>query len=502
MTSELVTNRAPDILEVISDLSSDEVFTPPRIVNEILDLLPPQLWSDPNLRWLDPGCKTGVFLREITRRLMSGLKEVIPDEQKRLQHIIRDQVFGIAITELTSLMSRRTLYCSKDASGKHSVVQTPSNFGNIWFQQVEHSYKDGKCQECKASKSEMERDNRDNHAYAFIHKTGWEAVCKEFGMKFDVIIGNPPYQMKDGGGSGTSAVPLYQLFVEQAKQLNPRYISMIIPSRWYSGGKGLDLFRSTMLNDAQIRRLVDYSSSNELFPGVDIAGGVCYFLWEQGSLGPCQVTHFSNRPVHKSLRFLNEFKSFIRSGEALEVITKIRARKEPTLDALVSSRRPFGLDSKVRPTKDGDLQLIWSGGEGPFRSTLITNGFDIVELYKVMVSKASYDHAGQQDKDGTRRVFGRIAVMSPKVVCTETYLTVGAYSSQAEAENLLSYMKTKFVRFLVSTVLLTQNITRDKFAFVPLVDVSKPWTDKELFTRYNLTLSEQKLIESTIKEMA
>jgi site-specific DNA-methyltransferase (adenine-specific) len=270
--------RTPDILEVIADLSSDEVFTPPRFANALLDLLPDELWSDPALRWLDPGAKTGVFLREVTKRLMVGLEETFPDPQERLEHILRNQVFGVAITQLTAWISRRTLYCSKDATADHIPVTLGSPSGNIWFQRIEHSYDpNGRCAECNASRDRMESDGNDNHSYGFIHVNGREALAEEFDMQFDVIVGNPPYQMT-GGGGGTNDTPLYNLFVEQAKALNPRYITMIIPSRWMAGGRGLDSFRADMLGDRRIRTLVDFPNSAEVFPAVDIKSGISYFL--------------------------------------------------------------------------------------------------------------------------------------------------------------------------------------------------------------------------------
>lgn len=280
--------KEADILEVIADLSNDEVFTPPVVVRSVLDLLPGEVWTNAELRWLDPGCKTGVFLREITRRLMAGLTHAISDEALRLEHILKNQVFGIAITELTSLMSRRSLYLSKDAMSDQSIVDMPTSAGNVWLGSVEHTYKNGRCAECGASQEQMEKPGQDNYAYGFIHADGQMQIAKEFDMKFDVIVGNPPYQM--GSDGGTRTMPIYNLFVDQARALGPRFISMIIPSRWMAGGLGLDEFRASMLGDNRIRRLVDYPNSAELFPTVDIKSGICYFLWDRENRGPCAVT--------------------------------------------------------------------------------------------------------------------------------------------------------------------------------------------------------------------
>lgn len=338
--------REPDVLEVIGDLSSDEVFTPPRVANAMLDLLPDQVWRDPYLRWLDPGTKTGVFLREITKRLMVGLEEEIPDQQERLEHILREQVFGIAITQLTAWISRRTLYCSKDATADPAPVKMPTPDGNVWFQRVEHKYnQNSRCDECGASREQMESPDGDNHAYGLIHAQGRKTISEEFDMQFDVIVGNPPYQMT-GGGGGTNDTPLYNLFVEQARELNPRYITMIIPSRWMAGGRGLDHFRASMLNDTRMRTLVDYENAHDLFPAVGINGGISYFLWERDNPGPCRTSYHrqgeSTDPVE---RRLDEFDVFVRDPRAVSILRKVRAASPASFADLVSGDTPFGLST-------------------------------------------------------------------------------------------------------------------------------------------------------------
>ena len=273
----MIAHQKPaDILDCLANLSSDEVFTPPRIANRMLDLLPEEVWSDPDLRWLDPGAKSGVFLREAERRLMEGLAAAIPDEQLRREHILRNMLFGLAITELTALISRRTLYhCRFANEPKYSSVQFSNEEGNIRLPAAPHVWnKAGRCSKCGASRKALaNRDGREEHAYPFLHLSPEEAFGEE-DMRFDIIMGNPPYQLDDGG-FGKSAGPLYHRFVQAAKELEPRYLTFVIPARWYTGGKGLDAFRREMLADRRLSHLIDFATMKDLFEvGVDIAGGV------------------------------------------------------------------------------------------------------------------------------------------------------------------------------------------------------------------------------------
>ncbi len=501
MSADYLVANQPDILEVIADLSNDAVFTPPKVVNAVLDLLPDEVWSDPSLRWLDPGAKTGVFPREITKRLMVGLAQAIPDETARLEHILREMVFAIATEEITGMMSRRSLYCSKDASGEFSTVRFADPDGNVWQKLVKHSFTPkGTCSECGGLQDQLESAGRDNKAYALIHGEGRHLLRQEMDMQFDVIIGNPPYQM-DTGGSGRQALPIYQKFIQQAKELNPKYMAWIIPSRWFAGGMGLDGFRTEMLEDDQIRYIVDYLDARECFPGVDIAGGVCYFMWEKGSHGPCVVENRWSGKTWQSTRPLNEFDVFVRMDPAAEIVRKVTAQGLESMTSIISGVRPFGIPTSERPTGQGKVHLLSSGGEGLIRSDKVTAGKDMLSKWKVITSKASHDHGGQPDKEGRRRVLSKTQVMPPNWVCTESYIVLGAFDTEQEANNCLDYVKTFFVRFLVSTRSLSQDITRDRFAFVPMVDFKKPQTDAALFVKFGIDAKQQDFIKSVIKEM-
>ncbi len=438
-------NYNPDVLTCIANLSSDEVFTPPQLVNQILDLLPAEIWREKEATFLDPACKSGVFLREIAKRLDTGLEQRIPDRQERINHIFKNQLFGLAITELTALLSRRSVYCSKTANGKYSVCETfDKPQGNIRFERIEHTWKNGRCVFCGANQEGYARgEELETHAYRFIHTGKPEEIFK---MKFDVIIGNPPYQLSDAGDS-TGSSPIYNKFVEQAKKLNPRYLTMIIPSRWFAGGKGLDQFRDTMLNDKRISCLVDYPIAADVFPGVKVIGGVCYFLWEPSHNGACMVTTHMNGIDDTMTRPLNQFDTFVRFNKAITILEKVTAKKYPSMSDQISRQKPFGLRTFVRPSGKGGVTLYANKNIGKIEKSAITIGTEMLGQWKVFISMA-YGEGGET-RDYPRMIIGKPIIAAPVSACTETYIVVGAYNTEAKAKHLAAYLQTKFLRFLV-----------------------------------------------------
>lgn len=520
--------RNPDVLMCIANLSNDEVFTPPDFANRMLDTITEawaadhngaNLWADKSVKFLDPCTKSGVFLREITSRLVKGLADQIPNLQERVDHILTEQVFGIAITHLTSLLARRSVYCSKDARSKHSVAKGfDSGDGNIWFARTEHTWADGQCKYCGASQKTFERgEGLETHAYAFIHTDGIKArIAELFGgdMQFDVIIGNPPYQLDDGG-YGTSAAPIYHLFVEQAKKLEPRYLSLVIPSRWFAGGKGLDNFRQSMLTDNRVRSIDDYLSAADVFPGVGLKGGVCYFLWDRDNPGLCKVsTHFKDWPVSTATRPLleNGADIFIRFNEGVSILKKVigveRESQSLTLpinerfDRYVSSARAFGLRTffkgKAKKSR-GDVLVYQNGGIGYIPRKSITTGNELIDKYKIFLSYAA---PGTGNRDTyPHRIISTPFIGEPGSISSETYLCIGPFDSKSETEGVLSYLSCRLTRLLILLHKSSQHTTRKVYSFVPTQEWTKQWTDKDLYAKYGLSASEVAFVEKLVRPM-
>jgi len=540
MENLLARTHNPDVLTCIANLSNDEVFTPPEMASTMLDMVAKawaadhdgeNLWANPNVTFLDPFTKTGVFLREITRRLVEGLEAQIPDLQERVNHVLTKQVYGIAITELTALMARRSLYCSKRANSEHSICtafDTPD--GNIWFERTEHTWTGGtresrvdpltgdeifvytnrKCSYCGAGENDYGRgDDLETHAYAFIHTDDIKQRINEiFGaaMHFDIVIGNPPYQLSDGG-FGKSAAPIYHEFVEQAKALDPRYLTMIIPSRWFSGGKGLDDFRDAMLNDDRLRSITDYLNASDVFAGIGLKGGVCYFLWNRDNRGECTVTtHFKDHAPSVATRPLLETgaDTFIRFNQGVTILRKVLSTEpDPDFASLVSARKPFGLTTtfqgKSKPSGDDSVLVYQNGGTGYVGRDEVQSGTEWIDAWKIFVSYAA---PGTGNRDTyPHRIISTPFIGQPGEISTETYLAIGPFETRTEVDSALSYLKCRFTRFLILLHKASQHVTKKVYSFVPKQSWDRTWTDEELYAKYGLTDEEIAFIESIVRPM-
>lgn len=507
----------PDVLSCLANLSNDEVFTPPEIVNRMLDLLPQELFRSPDTTFLDPATKSGVFLREIAKRLLVGLEYQIPDLQQRIDHIYHRQLFGIAITEMTSLLARRSVYCSKYPNGKYSVTRFEDAEGNIRFKKLQHTWRNRKCVFCGASQSEYDRDESlETHAYELIHTTHPERI---FNMKFDVIIGNPPYQLSDGGNQ-SSALPIYQKFIQQAKKLQPRYLSMIVPARWFTGGRGLDSFRDEMLTDNRIRVIHDYTNSSDCFPGVEIKGGVCFFLWKRDERGLCSVyehtgeeTTYAERPLLE-----NGMETFIRNERAISILKKVSAKRENSFSEILNGGRFFGFHTRIiwNDKTNGTIQTADGAGTFPIKASKserfcikvyiahgecwiqkesIQKNFEYINQYKVIIPRSGNPGS---------TILGKPKISEPGSCSSNTYVVALLPENNNEkriAENIVSYLATNFLRFLVSLKTSTQDMPPKAYAFVPMQDFSEPWTDEKLYKKYGLTEDEIVFIESMIRPM-
>jgi site-specific DNA-methyltransferase (adenine-specific) len=508
--------RNPDVLTCIANLSNDEVFTPPEFANRMLDTLTEawaknhggaNLWADKTVRFLDPCTKSGVFLREITRRLTTGLEKEIPDLQKRVDHILTQQVFGIGITRITSLLARRSVYCSKSANGAHSIAKGFAHeAGNIWFQRIKHTWDGDKCRFCGAGKSVFDRAaGLETHAYAFIHTDNIQARLTElFGknMQFDVIIGNPPYQLASDGG--TRDVPIYQNFIEQAKALQPRFLSMVIPSRWMASGLGLSEFRQTMLADRRIRELVDYPAASDVFPGVEVKAGVCYFLWDAAHDDDCRVTTIrSGEVIGPIRRNLGEYDVFVRDARAVKILHKVQAGGMTSINTILARDKEFGWTSnfdgfhaKERP---GDLPIYYirkmKRDVGYIERDAVTKSAHLIDSWKVLVPQAFNGGDGLP-----HQILGKPLIAPSPSVCTQSCLFFYV-SSRDEALSLQSYYATRFFRFLVSVRKITQHATHSTYAWVPMQTWDRTWTDEALFEKYGITPEEQAYIASQVRPM-
>jgi len=464
----LHTDNEEDIFDYIPPQQTNQIFTPRKVVKLMVDLLQqhaPNLFTSMDSTFIDLYSKSGLYITEIVKRLFHGLKDGIPDEAERIQWILEEQVYACAPSDIIYNMVKNYVYGGFPTLDTKNLLQLdlipPAKEGNL----------------AKALKKGLGKN-----------------------VKFDAIIGNPPYQKSDGGHKA-SAIPLYHEFILQSRELKPEFLAVITPSRWFTGGRGLDKFRDEMLNDHRIKELHDYEHSIDCFPDVDIAGGVSYFIWANGYKGQCKVVNHINGKKYEKTRNLNIGGYFIRSNKAVSIVEKVLDLSPNMYDQVVSAQKPFGLRTYVKPEETGDLVLRWNGGKGPYPSDTLTSGLGLIDKWKVIVSRVIFEHAGKTDSDGKRRVLSILELLKPYEICTETYIVVDSFIAQEQAANLLTYLRTKFVRFLILQIASSIMVTKNSFGFVPIQDFSRPWTDRELYNKYGLNDEEIAYIESMIRPM-
>jgi site-specific DNA-methyltransferase (adenine-specific) len=502
----IASGQVPDVLATLAQLPNDEVFTPPTLVNAMLDVLPEEVWSNHTYRWLDPATKSGVFLRESYKRLMIGLAKWEPDSSLRREHILKNMLFGAAITSLASELSRRSVYQTTDATGlsikdesiKDLIVHFDSTEGNILYAQTEHTISKGKCTICRAPEKLL-RDRRESFAYSFIH--GSYPTKEMQDMKFDVVVGNPPYQLGTEG-HGATASAIYHLFVQRAVKMNPRYVLMITPSRWFAGGKGLSEFRTQMLKDRHLRAIVDYPDGRECFPSVKVEGGISYFLWDSNWDSDCKFsTVVGGKVVSTAVRDLGAGQGvLVRDNRALTILEKVKAVTHQSIDELCTVTKPFGLTMRsnypgsVPEPFEGAIPLIYGNRIGYSRPDQIQRNHHWISKYKVILPMAY----GAGSSSEQHAIYGEPIALAPGSACTQTYFIVGMFDTPGETENYAKYLTSKFVRFLVSLRKITQHVTPDRFAFVPKLDFGQDWSDSTLYEMFGLTDDEIAYIEKAI----
>lgn len=558
-----------DILETITNVGNDEVFTPRKTCDMLLDLLPEEVWHNPNYKWLNPATKNGIFEREIAIRLDNGLKDIISDPEERRKHILQNMIYSIGQTRFTANVARRTVYYCSQANRKCDGIKANDGHfvngyaigngswfddeeGNIKTPNINHKFEDDKgrpmpnscsneekkkfkCKYCRINGASAYNDanQRETYAYEFIHFDRDELLKhlqdRFFGgnreMKFDIIIGNPPYQLSDGG-AGASSNPIYQLFVEQAISLKPKFISMIIPSRWMIGGRqALDDFRQFFINDTRIRVLDDFMNSKACFPSNDIKGGVCFFLWDKDFDNKCTITTHYADVERKSERFLKEdgCDIFIREEILISILHKVRFLNEKTFNELVSSSKPYGYRAQVMTCPDkfgikafsdkkieGGYEILGLGEDKKRVWKYISKDFPIKKVspclnkYKVFIAEAY--------GNGTiGEIPSELVIGKPGQLCTETFLEIGPFGNEFECQNVVKYIKTKFFRILVGIQKQTQHTTKKVYQFVPQQNFTKDsdikWHEniesicRQLYKKYKLSDEEIDYIEKMGKEM-
>ncbi|EMF0161136.1 Eco57I restriction-modification methylase domain-containing protein [Enterococcus hirae] len=417
-------------------------------------------------------CAVSFFFRQQMEFINNTVGKITQiDEEKIIQKVLRENIYVIAKTPMAKTITQRTLVGYK--GWDTNILFIPDLVKKI-----------------RTNIHDVEK---------YVQK-GFKV------MKFDAVVGNPPYQENDGG-SGSSATPVYNKFIQLSDRLSNKYISLITPSKWFAGGKGLDQFRDYMLNNDSIKVMVDYDNAKELFPNTSIAGGVNYFIIDKDYHGKVQFTNVHDGRTTTSYRKMNEFDTFVRYNEAVSIIHKIG--KVDTVSDFVYPRNPFGFSSKDRGGVEGEITLISSAGTGKVNLGDVKSGSELINKYKLCISKVTSEHANEPDKNGQYRIISSNFVVPPQSVVTDSYLVIYSDEDENKVRSYLKYLKTKFYRNLLLQSVTSINLSKDKFQFIPLQDFSKTsdidWSrstleiDQQLYTKYGLDKEEIAFIEEKVK---
>lgn len=505
------------------------------------------IFSDYNSRILEINSKTGLYPLYMAYSLFKGAKEPnyrkvhltgergmslnaeqyyhqAGDDLEIWKDVLQDNIFVVCRTKMAVSITKRTLAgFRKDIRMnircyEHEVPVTDLVSAGVLKAGDEHITKEDKkyfynghesleCDMINVLRAKPElfqndiiRGNDFWHVYKSIPKSENEDINN---MKFKAIVGNPPYQVMDGG-SKASASPIYQLFVESAKKISPAAISLIMPSKWFAGGKGLDDFRENTRIDKRMEYIYDYVNAKDLFPTASIGGGICYFLWRKNYNGKCTFTNIMAGHSSTKKRNLDQYDVIVRYNEAVNIIDTAVTDGTKTVADIMLSRNPFGPSSNVRGEllpSEGLIRLMTSQGIYYVNPDIVKDNKEYVDAWKVTISKVTCEHAGEPDKNGQLKVLSSLKTLEPGTICTDSYLIIGKFETEKEADNLRSYLATKFARFMLLTAVSSINLSKDKFRFVPLQDFSRPWTDADLYAKYNLTEDEIAYIEQLIKPM-
>ena len=452
----------------------DGLLEQPRLIEE--NEVTSNIFLDENVKVLEMNSKSGLYPLYVAYsiyRMMLPKEEkdmTLEEAQEYWKRTLDDHLFVLCQTKMAVSITKRTL-------AGYSGINVNAIFLSKLLERMEDSKR---------------------LANKLTNPSTWGREGNR--MKFNAIVGNPPYQSMDGGNNA-SAVPIYQKFVEQAIAMAPSYISMIVPSRWFAGGRGLDKFREMMMSNTQVRKMHNYSESKYIFPTADISGGICYFLLDLDYDGPCNFIDTDGGMDTVEERYLDEFPIIVRSNKGIRILRKVLEKGEEKLSNYVSAMKPFGLRTYEEPDETGKLVLRWNKGKGPIEESRIKAGHQYIDKWKVISSRVFYEHAGQPDKNGQYRVLSILEILEPREVCTETYVIINAYEDEVQARNLYMYLKTKFVRFLILQACSSIMVTKASYIFVPIQDFARGWTDGELYEKYELSDEEISTIENTVKPM-